>query len=690
MNNFGRITRPLFWFIAILLTAFVAGCGSSGGGGGGSPADTAAPTVSSNVPANEATGIALNANITATFSEVMDPLTLTAETFTLQQGTTAVPGVVSYVGSTATFNPTANLAAGANYTATVTSGVKDLAGNAMAVAKTWTFTTGATADTTAPIVSSTVPADGATGIAVNANITATFSEAIDAATISTATFTLRQAAAIVAGSVSYVGNTATFDPTASLLANTLYTATLTTGVKDLSGNALVATTTWSFTTGAAADTSAPTVSSTLPADAATGLAINANITATFSEAMDATTISSASVTLKQGANVIAGSVTYVGTTATFNPTGNLLANTLYTATVTTTVKDLAGNALAAPKTWSFTTAADPTPPTVSFTAPANAAIGVALNANITATFSEAMDPLSITTDTFTLQQGITAVPGVVSYVGTTATFNPTGNLLAGTPYTVTLSTGIKDLAGNTLVLAKLWSFTTVASGALGPQPVDLGLAGNFVLLAKSGISTVPTSAVSGDIGVSPIDQTAITGFSETMDPSNTFSTATQVTGKIYAADYTEPTPTNLTTAVLDMQTAYTDAAGRPLPDFTELGAGEIGGLTLVPGLYKWGTGVNISTDVTLNGGPNDVWIFQIAGDITMAAATNVTLIGGALPKNIFWQSFGAVALNTTAHFEGIILSQTAISLATGATVNGRLLSQTAITLDGNAVTQPAP
>lgn len=226
--------------------------------------------------------------------------------------------------------------------------------------------------------------------------------------------------------------------------------------------------------------------------------------------------------------------------------------------------------------------------------------------------------------------------------------------------------------------------------ATGQAPVNLGTAGNFAILAKSGISTVPNSVVTGDIGVSPITHTAITGFSETMDLSNTFSQSAQVTGKIYAADYTPPTPTNMTTAVGDMETAYTDAAGRTLPGFTELGAGQIGGLTLVPGLYKWGTDVAISTDVTLSGGPDDVWIFQIAGNLTQAAATKVTLIGGALPGNIFWQTGGAAVIGTTAHFEGVVLSKTGIDLQTGASANGRLLAQTAVTLDQSTVTQPAP
>src|ERR1035437_1613802 len=220
-------------------------------------------------------------------------------------------------------------------------------------------------------------------------------------------------------------------------------------------------------------------------------------------------------------------------------------------------------------------------------------------------------------------------------------------------------------------------------------PVNLGTAGSFVILAKSGISTIPTSAVTGDMGVSPIDSTAITGFSLVLAAASPFATSAMITGKVYAPGYADPTLANLTTAVGDMQTAYTDAAGRSIPDFTELGAGEIGGLTLVPGLYKWGTDVLISSDVTLNGGPNDVWIFQIAGKITQANGTHIHLTGGALAANVFWQAFGDVSLGTTAHFEGIIMAQTSISLGTGASINGRLLAQTAVTLEANAVPVPA-
>jgi hypothetical protein len=239
----------------------------------------------------------------------------------------------------------------------------------------------------------------------------------------------------------------------------------------------------------------------------------------------------------------------------------------------------------------------------------------------------------------------------------------------------------------------LWTVCALFSGqaAMGAQaPVNLGTAGNYAILAKSGISTVPASAITGNIAVSPIDSTAITGFSLTVDPTTEFSTSPQVTGKIYASDYASPTPSLLTTAVSDMETAFTEAAGRSLPDFTELGAGDIGGMTLVPGLYKWGTGLDIPTDVTLAGGPNEVWIFQVAGSLTMAGAKSIILSGGAQARNIFWQVAGGVGVDigTTAHFEGNILTQAGINLNTGASINGRLLAQTAVTLDANTVALP--
>lgn len=220
-----------------------------------------------------------------------------------------------------------------------------------------------------------------------------------------------------------------------------------------------------------------------------------------------------------------------------------------------------------------------------------------------------------------------------------------------------------------------------------PAAVKLGMAGDFVILSKAGISTTGHTAVTGDIGVSPAAATYITGFS-LLAPPSAYSTSAVVTGKVFAADYASPTPANLTTSVLDMQSAYTDAAGRAAM-VTELGAGDIGGMDLTPGVYKWSGNVIVPTDVTLTGSANDNWIFEIAGNLTLSSSVRVILQGGALPKNIFWQMAGIASLGTSAHIEGIVLSKTAIVLKTGASANGRLLAQTAVTLNANAVVQPA-
>lgn len=238
------------------------------------------------------------------------------------------------------------------------------------------------------------------------------------------------------------------------------------------------------------------------------------------------------------------------------------------------------------------------------------------------------------------------------------------------------------------VFALALSFVSpVATLAAGGTTVNLGSAGNFTILAKTGISTTGTTSVVGDIGVSPASSTAITGFGLILPAAGAFATSSLITGKAYAPDYNTPTPTNLTTAVLDMQTAYT-AAGAQAASVTELGAGNIGGLTLAPGVYKWGTGVTIPTNVTLSGSSNDVWVFQIAQNLNVSSGAQIVLAGGAQASNIFWQVAGQTTIGTTAVFNGNILDQTAIVLNTGATLNGRALAQTAVTLQSNVVTAP--
>ncbi len=223
------------------------------------------------------------------------------------------------------------------------------------------------------------------------------------------------------------------------------------------------------------------------------------------------------------------------------------------------------------------------------------------------------------------------------------------------------------------------------------DPKDLGAAASYVLLAKTAITNATGSLISGGhVGLSPSASTFITGFAMVLHPSGVYSTSVVVAapGQIYAANYALPTPTLLTTAVLGMQAAYLDAAGRVNPDYVNVNGGDIGGLTLAPGLYKWGSAVSIPNDVTLEGCADDVWIFQISNDLTVSAAKNVILSGGAQAKNVFWQVAGQATIQANAHFEGVLLSQTGITFQTTATLHGRALAQTMIALDDNAVTAP--
>jgi hypothetical protein len=345
-----------------------------------------------------------------------------------------------------------------------------------------------------------------------------------------------------------------------------------------------------------------------------------------------------------------------------------------------------------------------TAPAVISTNPSNDATSVPTSINSsknivtstspTATFSQPMNPATIDSLkagqqlTFTLADASgNNVPGTVAMdvTNTVATFTPIAPALnPNTGYVATVTTTAANTAGIALASPVTWSFTTKNVPFTSQAPVNLGTAGTFAILSETGVTDVYASVINGNVGSSPISGAAIL-----------LSCPEVATGIIYTVDAAGPLPcriTNasyLTGAIGDMGIAYTDAAGRSLPDSTELGAGQIGGLTLAPGLYKWSSNVLISNSVTLSGGPNDVWIFQIAGQITQASATRVTLAGGALAKNIFWQAAGGVAIGTTAHFEGVLLGQTLIAVKTGATVNGRLLAQTAVTLEQNAVTQPA-
>jgi hypothetical protein len=474
----------------------------------GTAPNTTPPTVSSTVPAMNSTNVAVGSALSATFSEAMNPLTIGTATFILKQGATPIAGAVSYVGVTATFTPLVSLAANTLFTATITTGAQDLSGNALASNYVWTFTTGTAPNTTPPTVSSTVPAMNSTNVAVGSALAATFSEAMNPLTIGTATFILKQGATPIAGAVSYVGVTATFTPLAGLAANSLFTATITTGAQDLSGNALASNYVWTFTTGATPDTTPPTVSSTVPAGSATNVAVGSALAATFSKAMNPLTIGTATFSLKQGATPVAGAVSYVGVTATFKPLASLAPNTLFTATITTGAQDLSGNALASNYVWTFTTGAtsNTTPPTVLLTVPSNGASPVPVTSNLVVIFSEAMNPLTIGTATFTLKQGAIPVPGAVSYVGVTATFTPLVGLASNILFTATVTTGVQDLSGNALASNYVWTFTTGTPSSPNPPTV---------------ISTAPINGAS----LVTVTSNLVVTFSEAMDPS-TINTGT--------------------------------------------------------------------------------------------------------------------------------------------------------------------
>ena len=536
-----------------------------------------------------------------------------------------------------------------------------------------------------PTVVSTSPVSNATGIALNASISAVFSANMQATTGSK--LTLKQGDTNVAGASSQTGATISFQPTAELQANTVYTVTIAKTAADEHGTTLSNDYTWKFTTGAAPDNLKPTVTLSNPLNNATSVATTEKIVITFSENMDASTLSALTFSMKQGVNSVAGTVTSTATTITFTPTANLETSKIYVATLTTGAKDMAGNTLAVNYIVTFTTAAplDTTLPMVNATTPLNNATGIALNQIVSVTFSEAMNASTITGSSFTLKQETNVITGTVTYADKIAKFTSSTLLTAGLVYTASISTAAKDVAGNALAANTTWSFTTSNNvGTLGV--VNLGQAGNYVILAKTAINNSSTSAVTGDLGLSPAATSYITGL--TLTDFTGYATSAQVSGKVYAADMASPTPVNLTTAVENMITAYNDAAGRPSPDFIELGTGNIGGKTLTPGLYKWTTTVSLPSDVVISGGANDVWIFQISGDLLASSAVNITLTGGAQAKNIFWQVAGQATLGTTSHFEGIILSMTGITFQTGASINGRALAQTAVILDSNAVTKP--
>ena len=309
-----------------------------------------APIVTITDPLNNATNVALNKKITATFSIPMDPLTLTSSTVTIKAGATSVAGSVTYAGSVVTFTPTVNLLPSTVYTGTITTGAMNTDGTPIQADYVWTFTTG----TIPPTVISTDPINNATSVVLNKIIRANFSVAMNPLSITTATFTLKQGATAIAGTVTYSGSRASFTPAIALEANKVYTATITNGATNVSGMPIANDYVWSFTTSAV---STPAVTLTDPLNNATNVAINKQITATFNMPMDPLTLTTSTFTVKNGATTVPGVVTYMGSTATFTPNSDLLTGTTYTATISTGAKNPAALAIASNYVWNFSTGA---------------------------------------------------------------------------------------------------------------------------------------------------------------------------------------------------------------------------------------------------------------------------------------------------------------------------------------------
>ncbi len=734
-----------------LLGAVIPGPAGSPG------ASTTDPTVISSTPINGATNVATSINsatnvvtatvLTATFSQPMDPATINSSpagtllTFTLLEttGSVNVPGTVAMNGANtvATFTPTAAaLAANTSYTAVVTTAAKNAGGTAMANPVAWSFTTKSVAFTSQAtvdlglagnyaifantgITNSTVPAavtgDMGTGPAVTSTAIVNFSLNLPAGSA-------------YSTSAQVTGKVYAFDYAAPTPANvTTASANMDTAYNDAAGRLLpdfqdlatgnlngLTLTPGLYNWGTAVTLSSDVTISGGPDDIwifqiagslSTGAATNVFLSGGAQARNIFWQVAGATATLGANAHfegiVLAKFAITFGNQASAN--SRLLAQTAVTINQSTVTQP--GSA---PSTSGITvSSSNPIDGATNVATSSNSATNVVTGTALTATFSGPMDPATINSSpagtllTFTLMEttGSVNVPGTVAMnsANTVATFTPTAAALtANTNYTATVTTAAQSAGGTAMANPVTWSFTTKSVAFTAQAPVNLGLAGNYAIFALTGIDNATAgAAITGHMGVGPgVTSTAITGpWALNLPAGGAYSTSPEVAGKVYAFDYAAPTPTDVTTAMNDMGTAYTDAAGRLLPDYQDLMGGNLAGLTLTPGLYNFGTNVDlpVTTNVTLSGGPNDIWIFQIAGILTTGANTNIFLSGGAQAKNIFWQVAGtSVTLGANAHFEGIVLAQVAINFGNQASANSRLLAQAAVNLDQNLVSQPAP
>ena len=557
-----------------------------------------------------------------------------------------------------------------------------------------------------PVVQSTTPVNGALAVPFRQLISATFNEEMDAATINQSTFIITKAdGSTITGTVTYSGTTATFTPSSPLTPNTTYSARIKTGVKDVMGNALQADYVWTFSTGMLI---VPMVSTTDPLNNAVNITLNKTITATFSVPMNPLTLNSSTFTVKQGTNTVAGVITYSGSTVSFTPTNLLTANTVYTVTITTGAESTLDTPLAANYVWNFTTAVAPT---VTSTDPLNNATGVNLNKTVTATFSVPMNPLTINTTTFTLKQGTTVIPGVVTYTGgNTASFNPVNSLDPGLTYTATITTGAKNTVGIPLANNYVWNFTTVNSATPAPivtSGLFFGVFGGNAGITNQGLLSVVdgtigttaasslvtgfTDGTSGDVyTVTPLNNGVVTDgiFTDAPAPGNTTKAATALAGLNAARDlYNSISPASMPGGVANP------------------GAGELGGLTLAPGIYTASSSFTITNgNLTLNanGDPNAKWYFQASSTLTVGDSmpSSVTFLNGVgNPNNVYWYVGTAAVINYAGGgvMVGNIIANSGVTLSSPANstnpfltvLNGRAISLVAsVTMVNTVINVP--
>lgn len=739
-RGYSKIFNTL-WSLVLLLVVFMAGCKKDDFQG---EVIGLCPVVVSTDPMDKAVDVALNKLISATFNTSMNAATINTTTFTIKQGTTLVSGVVAPTANAAvfTFKPDVDLLPFTTYTGTISTGAKDTLRTAMVADYVWTFTTIPQVTVSAdPVAGGTVSGGGtfAQGSVVTVN-------AVPNAGYTFANWTATNNGPVVSTSASYqftmAGNRV-------LVANFVQVPIGSFAVNLSSNPAAGGTTTGagSFTAGSSVTvTASPNAGYTfvdwtengtrVSTSSSIQFTLNANRTfvANFSAipasqfavvlsssptaggttngegaypagtSVTVTAAQNAGYTFTNWTDKVSGAVlsTSSGYTFVLSSNRSLVANfaiNAYTLNVTALNGSVSKNPdqptynngstvvlTATPaagyifSSWSGDASGSTNPLTVTMNS----------NKNITANFT------AIPPNTYTLT--VNAVNGSVSKNPDQPTYNSgTSVVLTATPndgFTFSSWSGDATGSANPLTVImnsnKIITANFVPNAGVGPTAINLGTAGDFAILTKSGISTTGVTAITGDIGVSPIAATGMTGFGLVMHSSGQYSTTPIVSGRAYASDYAAPTPSKMTTAVSDMETAFTTGNGLTAPPpIVNIYAGDISGRILPPGLYKWSTGVLVtSAGVTLTGGPNDTWVFQIAQNLTINNNAKITLLGGAQAKNIFWVVSGEATIGSNADVSGIILSKTLISMNTGSKVTGRLLAQTAVTLNASTVIQP--